>query len=48
MQACHDAYHALDWRRLAAQGCKVVLDGRDCLDRGAIESAGMTYLGMGR
>lgn len=48
MQACHDNYRNLDWHRLAALGCKVVLDGRNCLDRQMIESAGLAYLGVGR
>jgi nucleotide sugar dehydrogenase len=47
MQACHDEYRALDWQRLASLGCKAVLDGRNCLSRQAIETTGMTYLGMG-
>ncbi len=48
LQAYHDAYRALDWSLLAAAGCRVVLDGRNALDRRAIEGAGMLYVGMGR
>jgi UDPglucose 6-dehydrogenase len=48
MQACHDDYKAIDWGQVAQMGCKVVLDGRNCLDRQEIERAGMTYIGMGR
>ncbi len=48
MQACHDDYRQIDWRGIAKLGCKAVLDGRNCLDRQEIESAGMLYLGMGR
>lgn len=48
MQAPHDDYRQLDWRSIASMGCKVVLDGRNCLDRKEIEGAGMVYLGMGR
>jgi len=48
LQAYHDPYRELDWRQIAELGCKVVLDGRNSLDRGVIEEAGMRYLGMGR
>jgi nucleotide sugar dehydrogenase len=48
MQACHTEYKGLDWKRLAGMGCRVVLDGRNCLDRAEIEGAGMVYLGVGR
>jgi nucleotide sugar dehydrogenase len=48
LQAYHDAYKSLEWPGLAHLGCKVVLDGRNSLDRGEIEGAGMKYLGMGR
>ncbi|HEX9989935.1 MAG TPA: nucleotide sugar dehydrogenase [Chloroflexia bacterium] len=48
LHAYHDAYKSLDWRKLAEKGCKVVLDGRNSLDREAIESARMRYIGIGR
>ncbi len=48
LQAYHDAYRTLDWSQLAGAGCKVVLDGRNALDRRAVEGAGMLYLGIGR
>jgi nucleotide sugar dehydrogenase len=48
LQAYHDEYKSLDWGRLAGAGCKVVLDGRNALDREVIERAGMVYLGIGR
>lgn len=48
MQACHDQYKKLNWRQIAGLGCKVVLDGRNCLDGQAIEEAGMVYLSIGR
>jgi UDP-N-acetyl-D-mannosaminuronate dehydrogenase len=48
MQACHDDYKEIDWKRVAQAGCRVVLDGRNCLDKGEIERAGMVYVGMGR
>lgn len=48
MQACHDQYRSLDWQRLTQLGCRVVLDGRNCLSSQSVEAAGMAYLGMGR
>jgi nucleotide sugar dehydrogenase len=48
LQAYHDEYRLLDWARLAAAGCRVVLDGRNMLERGVIEAAGMEYIGVGR
>jgi UDP-N-acetyl-D-mannosaminuronate dehydrogenase len=48
LHAYHDAYKSLDWRALAGKSCKIVLDGRNSLDREAIESAGMRYIGIGR
>lgn len=46
LQAYHDQYRPLDWRGIAALGCKVVFDGRNALDQGAIESVGLIYLGI--
>jgi UDPglucose 6-dehydrogenase len=39
----------LDWRRVAGlmQG-KVVIDGRNVLDPGAVREAGLVYEGIGR
>jgi UDP-N-acetyl-D-mannosaminuronate dehydrogenase len=51
VQAYHTAFSALDWAAFAAQGCRVVLDGRNILDsetQAAIRAAGMIYLGIGR
>jgi nucleotide sugar dehydrogenase len=48
LQAYHDSYRSLDWRRMRSLGCEVVLDGRNALDRQTIEAVGMTYLGIGR
>ena len=46
VQAWHDAYDDLDFATFS--GCKVVLDGRNALDRERVEAAGMRYLGIGR
>jgi nucleotide sugar dehydrogenase len=48
LQAYHEDYRGLDWGRLPGHGCLVVLDGRNALDRAAIEAAGMQYVGIGR
>jgi nucleotide sugar dehydrogenase len=45
LQAPHDAYAGLDY---ASFGCRAVLDGRNVLDRAAIEAAGIRYVGIGR
>lgn len=46
LQAYHDQYRGLDWRKLAQAGCSVVFDGRNQLDRAVIEGAGMAYMGI--
>lgn len=48
LQAYHDQYHTLDWRAFSTLGYKALLDGRNSLDRAAIEGAGLSYLGIGR
>ena len=48
LQAYHEQYRSLDWRSLSALGYKVLLDGRNSLDRPIIEAAGMRYMGIGR
>jgi nucleotide sugar dehydrogenase len=46
LQCYHDAYRGLDVSQF--EGCKVVLDGRNVLDREVIEARGVQYLGVGR
>jgi UDPglucose 6-dehydrogenase len=43
-------YRELDWEHAAEllKGGAVVFDGRDCLERAAVEDAGLSYLGVGR
>src|SRR5687768_5507616 len=48
LQAYHVEYRSIDWGRVAAVGCKVVLDGRNALDSKVVEGAGMLYVGIGR
>jgi hypothetical protein len=46
LQATHAVYRDLD--PAALPGLEVLLDGRNALDRGRVESAGVRYLGVGR
>jgi nucleotide sugar dehydrogenase len=46
LQAAHAAY--LDLDPASIPGLEVLLDGRNALDRGRIEAAGVRYLGVGR
>ncbi|MGA7729795.1 MAG: nucleotide sugar dehydrogenase [Chloroflexia bacterium] len=48
LQAYHDDYRSLDWHALARKGYRLVLDGRNSLDRAGIKATGMQYIGMGR
>ncbi len=48
LQAHHEGYRSIDWGALAAKGYRLVLDGRNSLDRTEIRSAGLQYIGMGR
>jgi len=46
VQAPHAAYLSLDLRSIP--GLELVVDGRNALDRKAVEAAGVGYLGIGR
>ena len=46
VQAAHSAYRSFDFGRLP--GLKVVIDGRNALERAVVEAAGVSYLGIGR
>jgi len=46
VQAWHTAYQSLDFASF--RGCKALLDGRNALERSAVESSGLRYLGIGR
>ena len=51
IQAYHEQYKTmLDWPKLAAVGCHVVLDGRNALrsQKQTIEAAGLKYIGVGQ
>lgn len=45
LQASHQSYQALDFRQFP--NCRVVLDGRQALDRQNIEEFGMQYIAIG-
>jgi UDP-N-acetyl-D-glucosamine dehydrogenase len=46
VKAPHAAYRTLDFGSLP--GLEIVVDGRNALDREALEAASVTYLGIGR
>lgn len=45
VQTAHSAYTRLDLARFAA--CRVIVDGRRALQRGAVEALGMRYISIG-
>lgn len=44
----HTQYASLDFAKLAAAGVKILVDGRNNLNRKNVESAGIRYIGIGR
>jgi UDP-N-acetyl-D-mannosaminuronic acid dehydrogenase len=44
----HTEFENLDWKTLYSKGVRVVVDGRNMLDREDVESAGLCYAGIGR
>lgn len=44
----HKQYAQIDFSRLASSGVKVIVDGRNQLDKSKVESAGIRYFGIGR
>jgi nucleotide sugar dehydrogenase len=44
----HKEYHHLDFEKLAMQGARFFIDGRNNIDRKEVEKAGITYMGIGR
>jgi nucleotide sugar dehydrogenase len=45
VQTDHAEYRHLDWTMF--RGCRLVLDGRNCLDPQAVLAAGIAYVGVG-
>ncbi|WP_396231561.1 UDP binding domain-containing protein [Geobacillus zalihae] len=44
-----DEFRTLDWGQVkAAMNGTLVFDGRNCLDRHAVEQSGLRYMGVGR
>lgn len=43
----HDEFKSLDIKGLANRGIKIIVDGRNCLARSEVESAGIKYVGIG-
>lgn len=44
----HEEYRHLDFPRLANNGCKYFVDGRNVIDRRKVEEAGIQYFGIGK
>ncbi len=44
----HDLFTSIKPEQLKQSGVKVIIDGRNCLDKEAIKKAGMVYKGIGR
>jgi nucleotide sugar dehydrogenase len=44
----HDVFRDLDWGRIAAENVDIVVDGRNALDKDAVTSQGIEYVGIGR
>ncbi|MCG2614166.1 nucleotide sugar dehydrogenase [Terrimonas sp. NA20] len=44
----HREYRQLDFTAMAANGVRFIVDGRNALDRRIVESAGISYTGIGR
>ena len=44
----HKEYRNIDFKKLAAAGVKVLVDGRNSFDKSAVEAAGITYFGIGK
>jgi nucleotide sugar dehydrogenase len=44
----HKEFLGLDYSRLAAQGVKVIVDGRNALNPGEVTNAGIVYRGIGK
>lgn len=48
LATAHSEFQSLDYKLLATAGVKIIIDGRNCLNRQKIESFGITYRGIGR
>lgn len=44
----HPDYQTIDWEKMKTAGIRGVLDGRNQLDKAAVEAAGLFYIGIGR
>lgn len=44
----HPDYQFIDWEKMRESGVRGVLDGRNQLDKAAVEAAGLFYIGIGR
>jgi nucleotide sugar dehydrogenase len=44
----HKEYQQLDFAAMASNGVRIIVDGRNALDRRMVEAAGISYTGIGR
>jgi nucleotide sugar dehydrogenase len=48
LAAYHREYRSLDFRSFKARGARIFVDGRNVVDKKAVEAAGLIYRGIGR
>jgi nucleotide sugar dehydrogenase len=44
----HEQYKGIDFNKLAQNGCKFFIDGRNAVDKNTVSAAGINYFGIGR
>lgn len=44
----HEQYKGIDFNKLAQNGCKFFIDGRNAVDKNLVTAAGINYFGIGR
>ena len=48
LATAHNEFKEMDLSRLKNNGIKIIIDGRNCLDKEKIKSLGIIYHGIGR
>ena len=44
----HQEYKSIDWGKMAENGLKLLIDGRNAIDKKQVEKAGIHYIGIGK
>jgi len=44
----HKEYKSIDWVKMAANGLKLLIDGRNAIEKGLVEKSGIRYIGIGK